>query len=121
MTASTPSVLLTATVCQSSYPLNSENARPPGTCTVYLSCAEMALLPNAASATAAIAIAQSKAVRGARLCRSKCVPIAIGASHREHFTRRVYHWPTTRVIDATLFFLDCYEHRAISRRSNLVT
>src|SRR5208282_639273 len=29
------------TVCQSSYPLNSENARPFGTLRVYLSCAEM--------------------------------------------------------------------------------
>ena len=27
---------------QSSYPLNSENARPPGTCTEYLSCAASA-------------------------------------------------------------------------------
>src|SRR5580698_10494441 len=30
------------TVCQSSYPLNSENARPFGILRVYLSCAEMA-------------------------------------------------------------------------------
>src|SRR5271166_6393737 len=30
------------TVCQSSYPLNSENARPFGTLRVYLSCAEVA-------------------------------------------------------------------------------
>src|SRR5450631_3428394 len=30
------------TVCQSSYPLNSENARPFGTLRAYLSCAEMA-------------------------------------------------------------------------------
>src|SRR5215467_1219478 len=28
--------------CHPSYPLNSENASPPGTFTVYLSCAEMA-------------------------------------------------------------------------------
>src|SRR6185503_15983337 len=41
---------------QSSYPLNSENARPPGTFTVYLSCAEMALPPRTASATEIIAI-----------------------------------------------------------------
>src|SRR5215510_1198334 len=34
------------TTCQSSYPLKSENARPFGTCTVYLSCAEMALPPK---------------------------------------------------------------------------
>src|SRR5438552_13853260 len=40
------------TVCQPSYPLNSENARPFGTRTVYLawavSCAEMALPPKTA-------------------------------------------------------------------------
>src|SRR4030095_1956764 len=41
------------TVCQLSYPLNSENASPFGTRTVYLawpvSCAEMALPPKTAS------------------------------------------------------------------------
>src|SRR5438093_5035605 len=41
------------TVCQLSYPLNSENASPFGTRTVYLawpvSCAEVALLPRKAS------------------------------------------------------------------------
>src|SRR5256885_10389756 len=41
------------TVCQLSYPLNSENASPFGTRTVYLawpvSCAEVALLPRMAS------------------------------------------------------------------------
>src|SRR5512139_1599507 len=46
--------------CQSSYPLNSENASPSGTCTLYLSCAEMAL-PAAKTKTAAmIAIAQDE-------------------------------------------------------------
>src|SRR5271157_4699347 len=29
--------------CQSSYPLNSEKARPPGTCSEYLSCAASAI------------------------------------------------------------------------------
>src|ERR1700691_3917415 len=29
--------------CQSSYPLNSEKARPPGTCKEYLSCAASAI------------------------------------------------------------------------------
>src|SRR5213593_995522 len=42
-----------ATVCQPSYPLNSENASPFGTRTVYLawpvSCAETALPPKTAS------------------------------------------------------------------------
>src|SRR2546430_6985999 len=41
------------TVCQPSYPLNSENASPFGTRTAYLawavSCAEMALPPKTAS------------------------------------------------------------------------
>ena len=39
-----------------SYPLNSENASPPGTFTVYLSCAEMAKPPKTASHTVAIPI-----------------------------------------------------------------
>src|SRR5882672_8688506 len=47
-----------ATTCQSSYPLNSENASPFGTCTVYLSCAEMALPPKTASTAAIITISQ---------------------------------------------------------------
>src|SRR5215510_7394400 len=42
--------------CQDSYPLNSENASPPGTFTLYLSCSEMARPHNAASPTAAIPI-----------------------------------------------------------------
>src|SRR5208282_4970782 len=36
------SVKLGATTCQSSYPLNSENASPFGTFSVYLSCAARA-------------------------------------------------------------------------------
>src|SRR5712691_11671065 len=58
ITAINSSVWLTATTCQSSYPLNSENASPFGTCTVYLSCADMALPPKTASATTTIAISQ---------------------------------------------------------------
>src|ERR1700712_2012664 len=46
------SVLLTETDCQSSYPLNSENASPLGTVTVYLSCAAIAMLTTIASSTA---------------------------------------------------------------------
>src|SRR5262245_40509974 len=42
--------------CHASYPLNSENASPPGTFTVYLSCAEMAKPPNTASHTVVIPI-----------------------------------------------------------------
>src|SRR5438552_16816949 len=47
------------TVCQPSYPLNSENASPFGTRTVYfawaVSCAEMALTPKTASTETASA------------------------------------------------------------------
>src|SRR2546422_2915037 len=45
------------TVCQPSYPLNSENASPFGTFTVYLSCAARAMLPETASDTAMITTA----------------------------------------------------------------
>src|SRR5438093_1105815 len=48
------------TVCQLSYPLNSENASPPGTCTVYLpcpaSCAVTALPPRTPSTTSETAM-----------------------------------------------------------------
>src|SRR5436189_530018 len=53
ITAISFSFRLMETVCQLSYPLNSENASPFGTRTVYLawpvSCAEVALLPRTAS------------------------------------------------------------------------
>ena len=42
--------------CHLSYPLNSENASPPGTFTLYLSCAEMARPPATASHTVATPI-----------------------------------------------------------------
>src|SRR5262245_31997157 len=54
ITATRSSVRLMATVSQPSYPLNSENASPPGTCRVYLSCAEMTLAPKTASTTVAV-------------------------------------------------------------------
>src|SRR5436189_4016857 len=50
--ATTFSFRLMEMACQASYPLNSENASPPGTFTVYLSCAEMAKPPKTASHTA---------------------------------------------------------------------
>jgi len=43
------SVWLTATICQSSYPLKSENGRPLGTLTEYLSCAKSRARPPAIS------------------------------------------------------------------------
>ena len=50
------------TVCQASYPLNSEKASPPGTCTVYLaspaSCAVMTLPPRTASTTAPVSVSR---------------------------------------------------------------
>src|SRR6266550_2014781 len=45
-----------ATTCQFSYPLNSENASPPGTFTVYLSWADRARPPNALTSAVTIAI-----------------------------------------------------------------
>src|SRR6266576_2620952 len=42
--------------CQFSYPLNSENASPPGTFTVYLSWADRARPPNALTSPVTIAI-----------------------------------------------------------------
>src|ERR1700678_1663093 len=44
--------------CQVSYPLNSENASPPGTLRVYLSCAEMAT-PATKTPTSATLVAIS--------------------------------------------------------------
>src|SRR5215471_2013443 len=44
------------TTCQASYPLNSENASPFGTFTVYLSCAEIAQPPTAVNTPVIIAI-----------------------------------------------------------------
>src|SRR6266550_7851590 len=46
------------TSCQASYPLNSENASPPGTFKVYLSWADMALLLKALASAVTIAIAR---------------------------------------------------------------
>ena len=53
--ANLPLLSLIEMTGQSSYPLNSENASPPGTCTVYLS-AEMALPPKTASPAATMVI-----------------------------------------------------------------
>src|SRR5205807_10492936 len=44
------------TTCQFSYPLNSENASPPGTFTLYLTWADRALPPNALTMAVTIAI-----------------------------------------------------------------
>src|SRR5438045_9688190 len=46
--------------CQASYPLNSENASPPGTFKVYLSWAAMALLPKALTSAVTIAIVRMR-------------------------------------------------------------
>src|ERR1700719_2095309 len=48
------------TTCQDSYPLNSENASPFGTFTVYLSCAGMAMPPETASTNAMITITKDR-------------------------------------------------------------
>src|SRR5271156_5552312 len=59
-----------ATTCQPSYPLNSENASPPGTFTVYLSCEEMALPAETASTIATIAISETGILVIGRSCAS---------------------------------------------------
>ena len=56
ITATTLSFRLIEIACHASYPLNSENASPPGTFTVYLSCAEMATPPKTASIAAIVVI-----------------------------------------------------------------
>ena len=48
------------TNCQPSYPLNSENASPPGTFTVYLSWADMALPPKALTSAVTTAIVRMR-------------------------------------------------------------
>src|ERR1700732_579581 len=58
ITANLPPFSLMAMTGQPSYPLNSANASPPGTCRVYLSCAEMALPPKTATAAATITISK---------------------------------------------------------------
>src|SRR5262245_41883397 len=56
MIAATFSFRLKPMACHPSYPLNSENANPPGTFTVYLSCADMTNAPRTPSHTVAIPI-----------------------------------------------------------------
>src|SRR5437016_5136348 len=58
--ATTLSFRLMEMACHPSYPLNSENASPPGTFTVYLSCAEMALPTKMASTNAIMTITQDR-------------------------------------------------------------
>src|SRR2546430_11873339 len=48
------------TTCQASYPLNSENASPPGTFKAYLSWADMALPPEALTSAVTIAIVRRR-------------------------------------------------------------
>src|SRR2546430_545840 len=48
------------TTCQASYPLNSENASPPGTFKAYLSWADMALPPKALTSAVTIAIVRMR-------------------------------------------------------------
>src|SRR5215831_15552798 len=55
MIATTLSFRLMEMACQSSYPLNSDIASPPGTFALYLSCAAMARPATRANTTARIA------------------------------------------------------------------
>src|ERR1700722_10321202 len=61
------------TTCQVSYPLNSENASPPGTVRAYLSCCAEAKPPKTASATAAAAPAAVDVARTLRRFENECV------------------------------------------------
>src|SRR5580704_11868155 len=61
------------TTCQASNPLNSENASPPGTVRVYLSCCAKAKLPNTASATAMAAPAAADGAITLRRIGNECV------------------------------------------------
>src|SRR6185369_4316802 len=65
------------TTCQRSYPRNSENASPPGTCTVYLSsevsCAVMVVLPRTAIMTATASVTETEILRMAHSCARGCV------------------------------------------------
>src|ERR1700726_718409 len=56
ITLSTSSVRAEETTAQSSYPLKSENATPSGDFSAYLSCAQTAAPPSAASTAVARAI-----------------------------------------------------------------
>src|SRR5678816_4887514 len=53
-TATALSFRLIEMACHPSYPLKSEKASPPGTLTVYLSCAKLTRPPKTASHTVAI-------------------------------------------------------------------
>src|SRR5882762_5148947 len=74
------------TVCQLSYPLNSENASPFGTRTVYLawpvSCAEVALLPRTASETTTITTAGILLLFNASLLVVYCCQLPQGFERR---------------------------------------
>src|SRR5262245_35866542 len=71
-------------VCQPSYPLNSENASPPGTCTAYLACpaswAEVSLPPKTAS-TETASEATTITTAGIRLRVIALSPFVLIASH----------------------------------------
>src|SRR5262249_15810601 len=88
--------------CQDSYPLNSENASPPGTFRVYLSCCAKAKPPKKASNAATITIAENGVLFMAYSCATVCKSIStpendgrtlaivapyIGAIHRRGWQR----------------------------------
>src|SRR5580692_5351870 len=66
-----------AMTCQLSYPLNSENAMPPGTFRVYLSGAEMALAPTRARTAAIVPIVNMlfRFITAPPVCRRAPQPI----------------------------------------------
>src|SRR5215510_16521083 len=66
------SVSLTATSCQSSYPLKSENASPFGTFKVYLSCAASTIPAETPSDTAMIIIGEDEVLIMVRSTVTAC-------------------------------------------------
>src|SRR5512147_567562 len=77
MMANLPPSWLMATTCHFSYPLKSENASPPGTFTVYLSCAENAAPLTAAKTTAMIAMEIAFFFMSCLLCQVDVVTLAV--------------------------------------------
>src|SRR5215471_5786637 len=78
ITATALSFRLVPIACHASYPRKSENASPPGTLRVYLSCAELAKPPNTAS-QATVPIVH-------RLLRFIAVPLEFSEDRHSHRT-----------------------------------
>src|SRR6185436_16106277 len=108
--ATTRSFRLMEMACHDSYPLNSENASPPGTFTPYLSCAEMAKPPRTASHTAASPIVNM-------LLRSIAAPpyrIVVVWSSEGRVVHTSVQAPETIAADAFAQALNPSAHQAVT-------